>query len=461
MYDDLNNNNNTTGRNYYDTGSSYTHYNSSDAMNQPKKKKKKGGFGRTVAKCLVLAVLFGGVASASFMGVNYLGHQYFGDAVSAQTGTDTELAETGTEVETSESTVASTTTGSVGSDVYDVSGIVEKCMSSVVSITNVSTTEFRTMFGSYSQQSSSSGSGIIIGQNDKELLIVTNNHVISGADEISVYFNSDGDEADESNVFSAQVKGTDTNKDLAVIEVNLSDIPEETLTTVKIATIGDSSTLKVGEPVVAIGNAYGYGLSVTSGIVSALNREVTLESDGQTITSKLIQTDAAINPGNSGGALLNSKGELIGINSAKFVSEDVEGMGYAIPISDIEEIINELMDIEIRDKVDEGEQGYLGISDLVDVTSDVSESYNMPTGIYVRTVIEGLGADAAGMEAGDIITKLGGVTVSSYSELKERLTYYAAGETVEVIVQRMENSSYAEKTLQVTLCTGEEVNAAQ
>ncbi len=461
MYDDLNNND-TTGRNYYDTGSSYTHYNSSDAMNQPKKKKKKGGFGRTVAKCLVLAVLFGSVASASFMGVNYLGNRYFGDAVSAQVDTDTadtSTAETG--LGESESTVASTTTGSDGSDVYDVSGIVENCMSSVVSITNVSTTEFRTMFGSYSQQSSSSGSGIIIGQNDKELLIVTNNHVISGADEISVYFNSDGDEADESNVFSALVKGTDSNKDLAVIEVDLSDIPEDTLTTVKIATIGDSSTLKVGEPVVAIGNAYGYGLSVTSGIVSALNREVTLESDGQTITSKLIQTDAAINPGNSGGALLNAKGELIGINSAKFVSEDVEGMGYAIPISDVEEIINELMDIEIRDKADESEQGYLGVSDLVDVTSDVSESYNMPAGIYVRTVIAGLGADAAGMEAGDIITKLGGVTVSSYSELKEQLTYYAAGETVEVIVQRMENSSYTEETLQVTLCTAEEVNTAQ
>ncbi|MCD8248357.1 MAG: trypsin-like peptidase domain-containing protein [Lachnospiraceae bacterium] len=455
MYDDLNND--TTGRNYYDTGSSYMHYNSSDVMNQPKKKKKKEGFGRTVAKCLVLAVLFGSVASASFMGVNYLGHQYFGDAVTAQADTDADTAET----EAGESSVASTTTGSAGSDVYDVSDIVENCMSSVVSITNVSTTEFRTMFGSYSQQSSSSGSGIIIGQNDKELLIVTNNHVISGADEISVYFNSDGDDADESNVFSAQVKGTDTNKDLAVIEVNLSDIPEETLTMVKIATIGDSSALKVGEPVVAIGNAYGYGLSVTSGIVSALNREVTLESDGQTITSKLIQTDAAINPGNSGGALLNAKGELIGINSAKFVSEDVEGMGYAIPISDVEEIINELMDIEIRDKVDESDQGYLGISDLVDVTSDVSESYNMPTGIYVRTVIDGLGADAAGMEAGDIITKLGGVTVSSYSELKEQLTYYAAGETVEVIVQRVENSSYTEETLQVTLCTEEEVSAAQ
>ncbi|MCD8361534.1 MAG: trypsin-like peptidase domain-containing protein [Lachnospiraceae bacterium] len=456
MYDDLNNND-TTGRNYNDTGSSYTHYNSSDAMNQPKKKKKKGGFGRTVAKCLVLAVLFGSVSSAAFMGVNYLGHQYLGDAVSAQVDTDT----AGTEIDSGESAVASTTTGSAGSDVYDVSDIVENCMSSVVSITNVSTTEFRTMFGSYSQQSSSSGSGIIIGQNDKELLIVTNNHVITGADEISVYFNSDGEEADESNVFSALVKGTDTSKDLAVIEVNLSDIPEETLATIKIATIGDSSSLKVGEPVVAIGNAYGYGLSVTSGIVSALNREVTLESDGQTITSKLIQTDAAINPGNSGGALLDAKGELIGINSAKFVSEDVEGMGYAIPISDVEEIINELMDIEIRDKVDESDQGYLGISDLVDVTTDVSESYNMPTGIYVRTVIDGLGADAAGMEAGDIITKLGGVTVSGYSELKEQLTYYAAGETVEVIVQRMENSSYTEKTLQVTLCTEAEVNAAQ
>ena len=202
-------------------------------------------------------------------------------------------------------------------------------MPSVVSITNMGTTEFRTFFGTYEQESQSSGSGIVIGRNDTEIVIVTNNHVISGAKEISVYFNSDGEDADENNVISAKVKGTDPAKDLAVIAVQVKDIPKETLDMIKIAAIGDSSTLKVGEPVVAIGNAYGYGLSVTSGIVSALNREVSVTSDGQTITNRLIQTDAAINPGNSGGALLNSKGELIGINSVKFISEDVEGMGYA------------------------------------------------------------------------------------------------------------------------------------
>ena len=210
---------------------------------------------------------------------------------------------------------------------------------------------------------------------------MTNNHVVSGAKELSVYFNSDGDAADDSNVISAKIKGTDPNKDLAVIAVKLSDIPDETMESIKIATVGDSSALKVGEPVVAIGNAYGYGLSVTSGIVSALNREVTVQSDGQNITNKLIQTDAAINPGNSGGALLNSKGELIGINSVKFISEDVEGMGYAIPISDVESIIGNLMNKETRDKVDDAQKGYLGISNMVDVTDDVSKNYNMPVGV--------------------------------------------------------------------------------
>ncbi|HBN55543.1 MAG TPA: serine protease [Lachnospiraceae bacterium] len=325
-------------------------------------------------------------------------------------------------------------------------------MPSVVSITNVGTTEFQTFFGTYEQESQSSGSGIIIGKNDTELLIVTNNHVISNAKEISVYFNSDGEDADEDNVISAKIKGTDVNKDLAVISVALEDIPQETLDIVKIATIGDSAMLEIGEPVVAIGNAYGYGLSVTSGIVSALNREVSVQSDGQTITNKLIQTDAAINPGNSGGALLNSKGELIGINSVKFISEDVEGMGYAIPISDVESIIGDLMNKVMRDQVKEVDRGYLGING-VDVTSDVSKSYGMPIGAYVDKVVDGAAAQKAGIQKGDIITKLDGSSITSYNQLKEALSYYAAGETVPITIQRLDGPEYKEITLDITLST--------
>lgn len=351
-----------------------------------------------------------------------------------------------------------TTVAGSSSDVYDVSDIVTNCMPSVVSITNVGTTEFRTFFGTYEQESQSSGSGIIIGRNDTEILIVTNNHVVSKANEISVYFNSDGEDADEDNVISARVKGTDPGKDLAVIAVKVSDIPQETLDIIKIATIGDSGMLAVGEPVVAIGNAYGYGLSVTSGIVSALNREVSVESDGMMINNRLIQTDAAINPGNSGGALLNSKGELIGINSVKFISEEVEGMGYAIPISDVETIIGDLMNKVTRDLVEESDRGYLGITG-VDVTTDASKNYGMPEGVYINTITEGGAAEKAGLQKGDIITKLDGSRITGYSQLRETLSYYSSGETISITIQRMENSEYAEKVLEITLSSGEQVGA--
>lgn len=451
MYDEMNSTN--TG-NYYDTGSSYTHYDSSSNMNQPQKK-KKGGFSRTVAKCLVLALVFGSVSSAAFMGTNYVGRQIFGDKVTTETKNSSEAS-----LNKADSAPASTTVAGSKSDVYDVSDIVANCMPSVVSITNLGTQEFRTFFGTYEQESQSSGSGIIIGQNDTELLIVTNNHVISGAKEISVYFNSTGEDADEDNVISAKVKGTEANKDLAVIAVQLGDIPQETMDSIKVATIGDSSALKVGEPVVAIGNAYGYGLSVTSGIVSALNREVSVNSNGQTITNKLIQTDAAINPGNSGGALLNSKGELVGINSVKFISEDVEGMGYAIPITDVESIIGDLMNKVTRDQVAELDRGYLGISG-VDVTEEASKSYDMPVGVYVNTVVEGAAAEKAGIQKGDIITKLDGSSVSGFIQLKEALSYYSAGETIPITIQRMDGSEYVEKELEITLSTNIQAGVAE
>lgn len=447
MYDELNHANNG---NYYDTDGGYTHYDSTAHLNQPdKNKKKKKGFGRTVAKCLVLALVFGSVSSVTFMGTNYIGRQLLGDAVAVD---DSALR---ANLNKSEQVSATTVAGS-SSDVYDVSDIVTNCMPSVVSITNVGTTEFQTFFGTYEQESQSSGSGIIIGQNDTELLIVTNNHVISNAREISVYFNSDGQDADEDNVISAKVKGTDVNKDLAVIAVALDDIPQETKDIIKVATIGDSSMMEVGEPVVAIGNAYGYGLSVTSGIVSALNREVSVVSDGQTITNRLIQTDAAINPGNSGGALLNSKGELIGINSVKFISEEVEGMGYAIPITDVETIIGDLMNKVIRDQVKEADRGYLGITG-VDVTDEVSKSYGMPAGVYVTSVTEGAAADKAGIQKGDVITKLDGSSITGYSQLREAMTYYPSGETIKVTIQRLEGSEYTEKVLDVTLSSNSQV----
>ncbi len=443
MYGDFNEHAKTGS--YYDTDGGYIHYDSSENLNQPKKK-NKGGFGKTLAKCLVLALVFGSVSSAAFMGTNYIGRQMFGDAVTTE-GDGNNNAATPT-----------TTVAGSSSDVYDVSDIVTNCMPSVVSITNVGTTEFRTFFGTYEQESQSSGSGIIIGRNDTEILIVTNNHVVSKANEISVYFNSDGEDADEDNVISARVKGTDPGKDLAVIAVKVSDIPQETLDIIKIATIGDSGMLAVGEPVVAIGNAYGYGLSVTSGIVSALNREVSVESDGMMINNRLIQTDAAINPGNSGGALLNSKGELIGINSVKFISEEVEGMGYAIPISDVETIIGDLMNKVTRDLVEESDRGYLGITG-VDVTTDASKNYGMPEGVYINTITEGGAAEKAGLQKGDIITKLDGSRITGYSQLRETLSYYSSGETISITIQRMENSEYAEKVLEITLSSGEQVGA--
>ena len=258
----------------------------------------------------------------------------------------------------------------------------------------------------------------------------------------------------------AQIKGTDASKDVGVIAVPLKDIPAETLSEIKVATIGDSSELKVGEQVVAIGNALGYGQSVTTGIISALNREVTLQNDdGSLLNNSLIQTDAAINPGNSGGALLNMEGEVIGINEAKFSSEYVEGVGYAIPISDVEGIIGDLKTMTIRPEVDADKIGYLGIN-CQDVTEEISKQYDMPVGIYLKSVVSGCAADKAGLKKGDILTRFDGIGVSSYDSLRERLQYYEAGESVEVTVMSSENGEYVEKTVTVTLSSKEEVEAA-
>lgn len=442
-----------SGSNAGSTGSSYSSnaYSSNSSIGEVKKPKKKHKFLPLMAKTICVALVFGVVASAAFQATNYVGKKAFGDEVTAES-----IAETTTilpKVENTQTTVSSSDNG-MGS----VATIAENCMPSLVAITNISVVEVPNYYwyffggnsGSQQQEQTSTGTGIIIGMNDTELLIVTNNHVISGASTLTVVFSMDeGNE--EAKAVEAKIKGTDESKDLGVIAVKLEDIPQETLANIKVATIGDSSSLRVGEQVVAIGNALGYGQSVTTGIISALGRDISLTNDdGSPITNSLIQTDAAINPGNSGGALLNMNGEVIGINEAKYSQSGVEGMGYAIPISDVESIISDLSLRTTRDKVAEEDMGFLGIS-CQDVTQDVSQQFDMPMGVYVSSVTAGSGAEAAGIKKGDIITKFDRITISTYSDLKEQLAYYAAGETVEIVVQSPQGAEYVEKTLQVTL----------
>ena len=390
-YEKNNSESNTSGSQYrysgpfyqdtYTTGSSTASRNFGEI--EPKKKKK--GFGRLIAKTVCVALVFGVVASAAFQGTNYLGRQIFGEEVAAGSE-EAAVPEVGTvEPASGEAT-------KVSSSSSDVTAIVEKCMPSVVAITNISVKEVQSMWGFWGfgtpqqQEQTSSGTGIIIGQNDTELLIVTNNHVIEGATTLTVLFSVD-EGKDGAEAVEARIKGTDATKDVGVIAVELEDIPAETLGEIKIATIGDSSTLQVGQQVVAIGNALGYGQSVTTGIISALNREVALQNeDGTKIENSLIQTDAAINPGNSGGALLNMQGEVIGINEAKYSALEAEGVGYAIPISDVRGLIGDLESMTTRSIVADENMGYLGVN-CQDVTQEVSEMYDMPVGVYFSSVI--------------------------------------------------------------------------
>jgi serine protease Do len=404
-----------------------------------KKEKKKGGFFKTVLKTICIALIAGVVGGGAFLGMLYLGHDVLGIGAAKETITEIQKVEPN-------NNAAMTVNNSI-----DVSTIAEKCMPSVVSITNKGVQEIRSWFGTYQQEVSGSGSGIIIGENDTELLIVTNYHVVSDSTELSVYFSfEEAEEDEEQNVISAKIKGYDSQKDLAVISVQLSDIPEDVKSQISIATMGDSSKLKVGEQVVAIGNALGYGQSTTTGIVSALNREVSVTgTNGEVITNRLIQTDAAINPGNSGGALINMQGEVIGINSVKLASQEVEGMGYAIPITAVESIIGDLMNKETRDKVDSQKAGYLGI-ECLSVTSDVAAAYDLPMGCYVKSVVKGSAAEKAGIQAGDVIIKLDGSSIASDTELVEALGYYEAGETVEVVA-KTRDSGYEEQTFSVVL----------
>ena len=429
-----------------------------------------GGFGKKAATAVALAVIFGLVAGAVFQGVNIAADKYRDNNSSS-----TQIGKTETVTGTEESTDGSSTESSVKSIVAEsgtVAGVAQATMSSIVAITSVSVQEIPSFFGygTRQYQSAGSGSGIIVGENDSELLIATNNHVVSGATTLTVCFaggdvvgaeeetqamasgdsitDSSDSSVDVDNAVSAKIKGTDEENDLAVIAVEKSDIPEETMNEIKIAQMGSSDDLVVGEQVVAIGNALGYGQSVTSGWVSALNRTISTE-DGD--TSGLIQTDAAINPGNSGGALLNMKGEVIGINAAKYADSQVEGMGYAIPISKAEPILEELMNRETRDKIeDTSKVGYMGIK-AADLTTEAIQMYNMPAGAFLTEVTPGGAADKAGIKKGDIVVKLDGQKVSGKNDLVDKLQYYESGETVEVVIARANNGEYKEETVEVTL----------
>lgn len=349
-------------------------------------------------------------------------------------------------------------TSSSNSSSSSIKEIATKGMPSIVAITNIGVTETMTMWGNIPQQSESCGSGIIIGENDTELLVVTNNHVIEGNQTLTVVFSFDEDNQNP-NAVEAHVKGADSKRDLAVIGISKDKLNDDVLSKISVAAIGDSADLNLGDQVVAIGNALGYGQSVTTGIVSALNRQIGTDESGKTDGNTYIQTDAAINPGNSGGALFNMKGELVGINTAKIASAQIEGMGYAIPISDVHDLIEDLKNQTTRTEVvDEKDRGYLGISGT-DVTSDVSSTYHIPEGVFLAEVTDGSPAANAGLSRGYVITKFDGKTISSSSELQNLVKYYKAGETVTITAQVPENSQYNEKEFHVTLGTNENQNA--
>ena len=421
--------------------------------NNKKNPKNSKKLAKKIGAITLSAVLFGSVAAGSFQAVNYF------SPFSKTTGSSGSTASNNSSSTSLLKTTAVSGSSNTGS--LDVSDITTSAMPSIVAITNKSVQEVQDYFSQFgfggqgqpqTQETESQGSGIIIGKNDSELLMVTNNHVVEGADTLSVCFI-------DNKVYEANVKGTDAENDLAVIAVPLDSISDDTMSQIAVASIGDSDSLKVGEQVVAIGNALGYGQSVTTGIVSAVNRALSNNSsDTQDSNSSsddsssatYIQTDAAINPGNSGGALLNMNGEVIGINSAKLASTEVEGMGYAIPISRVSDIIDNLMNQTTRTKVDSDKQGTIGIKGI-NVTSDVQEKYNLPEGIYVSEVTSGRAAEKAGITSGSVITKFDGKSVTDIESLQDLLQYYKAGETVELTLQVPDSDSYKEKTVSITL----------
>lgn len=425
-------------------------------------RRNQNSFQKKAGATIALAVIFGLVAAVVFQAANFAADRFLNtdkSSVQIKTTDSVDLQETASDDSTADKVLSDSENGTVAA-------VAQASMPSVVAITTVSVQEIPSFFGysSHQYKSASTGSGIIVGDNDDELLIATNNHVVDGATTLSVCFIGDdvanaetetvnaGDNGDLNveDAVSAKIKGTDADNDLAVVAVKKSDIPEDTLNQIKIAQIGSSDDLAVGQQVVAIGNALGYGQSVTSGWISALNR--TISTDDGTNSTGLIQTDAAINPGNSGGALLNMKGELIGINSAKYADSAVEGMGYAIPISKAKPILEELMNRETREKVDSSKKGYLGVS-LANLTTEAIEMYNMPTGAFVRSVEDDSPAQEAGICKGDIIVKFDGQKVSDGDDLLDKLQYYKSGEKIETVIARATNGEYEENTIELTLGT--------
>lgn len=406
------------------------------AGHKKEKSKKKRGFGVTVAKCACLAAVFGLVGGGVFGGVNYLipqKEQVIVNETKQPSALTTPKDEDGQQTPYIDGQAV----------VMDVSDIVKATMPSIVAITNMTETQYRTFFGqTYSQQEDYAGSGILVSEDDDYLYIATNNHVVEGATTLTVQF-CDGSTA------AVEVKGTSPGNDLAVVKVAKSDIEEETRAAIRIATINDGGNEEVGEPVVAIGNALGYGQSVTSGIISALEREVTAQDQttGESYTNTLTQTDASINPGNSGGALLNVRGEVIGINSSKMGGDYVDGVGFAIPMTVAAPIIDELI---TREKVTEEKAAFLGVNGF-GVDKSVSETYNVPSGIYVAKVYEGSAAEEAGIQQGDIITKFDGHSVATLEEMDDLMQYRAAGTKVKITICRTDNGQYVEHELEVTL----------
>ena len=407
---------------------------------ESKKTHKKGSTFKRIVGISAAALLFGTVAGGTMFGVNNLATNLM-NTEEESTALSKKAPEVSS-VELKEASKAVTTANNSSPTVADVSPIAESAMPSVVAIKGTTSVEAYSWFGEgQTYDTPSSGSGIIIGKNDTELLVVTNNHVVEDTKDLSVVF-IDNEEV------KASVKGRDSDNDIAIMAVKLEDIKPETLEKIAVAHMGDSDELKVGQGVVAIGNALGYGQSVTVGYVSAIDREVTTKDSS---IKNLLQTDAAINPGNSGGALLNMNGEVIGINTAKYASTEVEGMGYAIPISKVKDIIAELSSKETRsDKVDEAKQGYLGIQGK-NIGEDVAKAYDMPRGIYVYKIVENSSAANSDLREKDIITKVDSQPVKNMEELKELLSYYQSGEKVKLTVQRLKDSEYEEKEIEITL----------
>ena len=404
------------------------------------KQKKKGGMAKKAGLITAAALLFGTVSGGTMAGINVLSNHLFVNNA-AETQAETKVAEPQTAAPETAVQQAQTAENS-GAVVMDVSKIVEDVMPSMVSIDNtVLYTTQNWFYGNQTYEVPSSGSGIIVGENDTELLVVTNNHVIEDSKEIKATF-IDGTSVD------AAVKGTDSAADLAVIAVPLDQIPDDTKSKIKPAVLGNSDDLKMGQGVIAIGNALGYGQTTTVGYISAVDRKIQTDESGA--TKNVIQTDAAINPGNSGGALVNMKGEVIGINEAKTSATSVEGVGYAIPVSEAQDIIKDLMNQKTRITVDAEKQGYLGIQGT-DVNQRDASLYGMPEGVFVYKVVEGGAASQSDLQEKDIITKIDNQSIRTMEELKNMLTYYESGTTVTMTVMRLENGQYVEKQVDIVL----------